>query len=110
MNYVSKFLFAQDFIGTVFCMHKQAEARGFNALTTYILVCIVFIAIAMLYYGLIIFKLQRFNKIEDEKKNSKENSAKVSNTILKWDRVMLVLYCIGFSFYNVTYFMNYYSK
>ena len=64
----------------------------------------------MFYYGLIIFKLQRFNKIEDEKKNSKENSAKVSNTILKWDRVMLVLYCIGFGFYNVTYFMNYYSK
>ena len=103
-------LFVQDLMGTLFSLCKQAEAQGFNALTTYILVCIVFIAIAMLYYGLIIFKLQRFNKIEDEKKNSKENSAKVSNTILKWDRVMLVLYCIGFSFYNVTYFMNYYSK
>ena len=97
-------------MGTLFSLHKQAEAQGFNALTTYILVCIVFIAIAMFYYGLIIFKLQRFNKIEDEKKNSKENSAKVSNTILKWDRVMLLLYCIGFSLYNVTYFMNYYAK
>ena len=103
-------LFVQDLTGTLFSLRKQAEAQGFNALTTYILVCIVFIAIAMLYYGLIIFKLQRFNKIEDEKRNSKENSAKVSNTILKWDRVMLVLYCIGFSFYNVAYFMNYYSK
>ena len=46
--------------------------------------------------------------IEDEKMNSKENNIKVSNTILKWDRVMLVFYFIAFGSYNVGYFMNYY--
>ena len=70
----------------------------------------VFMAIAMLYYGLITFKLRRFNKIEDEKINSKENDIKVSNAILKLDRVMLVFYCLAFGFYNIGYFMKYYLE
>ena len=71
----------------------------------------VFMAIAVLYYGLIIFKLQRFNKIaEDEEMNCKKNTIKFSNTIRKWDRRMLVFYCIAFGFYNASYFMKYYSK
>ena len=70
----------------------------------------VFMAFAMLYYGLILFKLRRFNKIEDEKMNSKENDINVSNKILKWDRVMLFFYCIAFGFYNVYYFIYYYHQ
>ena len=84
------------------------EAEGFNALSTYIFACMLFMAMAMLHYGMIIFKLRRFNKIEDEKTNSKENDIKVSNTIIKWDRVMLILYCIVFGVYNAGYFMKYY--
>ena len=90
-------------------LHKQAEAKGFNALTTYIFVCMLFMAIAMLYYGLIIFKLRRFNKIEDEKMNYKENDIQVSNTILKLDRLMLVTYCIVFGIYNAGYCMTYFT-
>ena len=69
----------------------------------------VFMAVAMLHYGLIIFKLRKFNKINDEEKTSKENDINVSNTILKWDRVMLVFYCNIFGLYNAVYFMYYYS-
>ena len=63
----------------------------------------------MLYYGLIIFKLRRFNKIEDEKMNYKENDIQVSNTILKLDRLMLVTYCIVFGIYNAGYCMTYFT-
>ena len=62
----------------------------------------------MLHYGMIIFKLRRFNKIGDEEMNSKESDNKVSNTILKCDRLMLVIYCIVFGLYNAGYFMTYY--
>ena len=87
-------------------LQKQAEAKGFNALTTYIFVCMLFMAIAMLYYGLIVFKLRRFNKIGKEKLNSKErDDSKTTNTILKSDRWMLVIYCIAFAVYNSVYFI-----
>ena len=90
------------FRGTIlFRLYEQAEAQGFNALTTYIFVCMVFIAIAMLYYGLMIFKLQRFNKIEDEK-----GAQQMSNSIIKLDRLMLVAYVMFFLIFNVYYFIS----
>ena len=70
----------------------------------------VFMAMAMLYYGLIMFKLRRFNKIKNEEKNLKENDAILGNAILKWDRVMLVFYCSAFGLYNAGYFMKYFLK
>ena len=89
-------------------LQKQAEAKGFNALTTYIFVCMSFMAMAMLYYGLILFKLRRCSKIEDNEMNYEENGNKVFNTIIKLDRIMLVTYCIVFVIYNAGYFMTYY--
>ena len=74
--------------------------KGFNTLTQYIFICMIFMAMAMLYYGLIIFKLRRFNKIEHENMKTK-----MSTTIIKLDRLMLAIYCIVFGVYNACYFI-----
>ena len=34
---------------------KDEETKGFNALTSYIFVCMLFMALAIFYYGLILF-------------------------------------------------------
>ena len=60
-----------------------------------------FMAMAMLYYGLILFKLQRCSKIKDKEMYG----IKISETIVKLDRLMLVTYCIVFGIYNAGYFI-----
>ena len=65
-------------------------------------------AFAMFYYGLILFKLRKVNKIDNEEMDTKRNELQVSNAILKWDRLMLVFYCTIFGLYNAGYFMQYY--
>ena len=90
--------------------YKQTEASGFNALTIYILVCMIFIAMAMFYYGLILFTLRKILKIKDAEKAGMSNDNELNNTIIKCDRGMLVVYVIFFIIFNASYFMNYYIK
>ena len=70
----------------------------------------IFIALAMLYYGLILFKLRKFskkNKIGSTKKDSNEDMEELSDSIIKWDRLMLVIYVIIFILFNAYYFIKY---
>ena len=88
--------------------HTQDEAKGFTAVSIYIMVCMTFIALALMYYGLILFKLRTIMKIKDENWASKEHEKiQLSNSVIKFDRFMLIIYVLLFFLFNVYYFLNY---
>ena len=77
----------------------------------YIFSCMLFIAMVMLYYGFILFSLRRTLKIKDTVIiPSKENEIKLTNSVIKCDCLMLVLYGLIFIIFNTSYFLKYYSK
>ena len=70
----------------------------------------IFIAMAMFYYGLILLMLRKFFKVEDAEKAGIRNDVQLNNAIIKYDRGMLVSYVIIFIIFNTIYFMRYYVK
>ena len=62
---------------------------------------------AMVYHGIILFKLQMIKKVNDAEIASNENGANLSNSIIKWDRLMLIGYIILFVIFNGCYFIKY---
>ena len=103
LSYYLKYFF-------ILCLltHTQDEAKGFTAVSIYIMVCMTFIALAMMYYGLILFKLRTLLKIKDENWASKEHEKiQLSNSVIKFDRFMLIIYVLLFFLFNVYYFLNY---
>ena len=86
----------------------QNEAAGFNTLMIYILTCMVFIASALLYYGLILFSLRKILKIEDAGKASNKKDIQLSNFVVRCDRFIFVTYIISFILFNSCYFMSYF--
>ena len=86
---------------------NDASGTGFNALTIYIFGCMIFIAMAMLYYGFILFSLRKKLKIEDTEKSEKDNKMKLTNSVITCDRVMLVIYVLYFIIFNTSYFIYY---
>ena len=85
---------------------SKDEVPGFNALTIYILICMIFIAMAMAYYGMILFMLRKIKKVHDSKIGVIANEDKISNSIIKGDRLMIVLYVIAFIIFNLSYFIK----
>ena len=63
----------------------------------------------MLYYGLILFNLRKILKIEDASKGSKENDIQRTNSIIRWDRFMLMIFVAIFFLFNICYFIKYLS-
>ena len=86
---------------------QKVAAGGFNALTIYILICMIFVAMAMMYYGLILLKL-RLNvmKIGDTD-SGQEGNKELTISIIKLDISMLIVYVIIFIIFNVFYFSIY---
>ena len=70
-----------------------------NALTIYIISCMLFIASAMIQYGMLLYlsRLRMKSKVNTEKSEMDE----------KWDRRMLVIYVIIFTLFNLIYFTAY---
>ena len=69
-----------------------------------------FIAMAMMYYGLILFNLRKITKkIQMTEKTSKGKDEELSNIIIKFDRLMLIIYIIIFILFNAYYFIKYLS-
>ena len=70
-----------------------------NALTIYIISCMLFIATAMIQYGILLYlsRLHMKSKVNTEKSEMDE----------KWDRRMLIMYVIIFTLFNLIYFMTY---
>ena len=94
-------------------MKSQDEAGDFSALTTYVLVCIIFISMAMVYHGLILFNLRKITKkiqIDEKRPSRKEKDEELSNRIIRLDRLMLIVYITIFILFNVYYFMKYLLK
>ena len=62
-----------------------------------------------MYYGLLLFKLRKILKTEDQKMaSSVGNEVQTSNSVIKLDRLMLVFYVLTFIIFNAYYFMKYY--
>ena len=91
-------------------LKKQNEAPLFNGLRVYILICMVFMSFAMMYYGLILFKLRRTSKEESAVRPFNEKDAHFSDLIIKWDRIIFVIYLITFIFFNFSYFIIYLAQ
>ena len=60
------------------------------------------------YYGLILLKLRPIVKIEDTEMALPSNDVKLSNSVIKIDRLMLAVYLIIFGIFNVFYFIIYF--
>ena len=65
----------------------------------------IFIALAMIYYGMILFMLRKIKKVQDSNIVI-PNEDKLSNSIIKGDRVILVLYVFTFIIFNLSYFIK----
>ena len=89
-----------------FLTFQKDEVPGFNALTIYILICMIFIAMAMAYYGMILFMLRRIKNVHDSNIGVIPNEDKLSNSIIKGDRLMIALYVIAFIIFNLSYFIK----
>ena len=93
-------------------MQDETAGKGFNAVTTYILFCMILIALAMIYYGLILFNLRKILKINVAEKGAtnEKDVQQMTNSVIKFDRLMLVTYVIIFSLFNIVYFISYLAQ
>ena len=88
----------------------QDEALGFTALTMYVSTCMIFIACAMLYYGIILFNLRKIPKVADSANTTNiEKDIKLDISIIRSDRIMLFFFLIIFFLFNAFYFIIYLS-
>ena len=69
-------------------------------------VCITFTG---MYHGLILMILRRVTKIRDVEMHSNRNDNELSNSIIKWDRFIFIVYLIMFVWVNFAYFIHYYE-
>ena len=70
----------------------------------------VFLAMAMIYHGIILFILRKIKKIKDAVTAQNDSEDVLSNSIIKLDRLILVIYVNIFAVFNACYFMKYYFK
>ena len=98
---------------------NEAGSNYLNALMVYIIVCMTFVSIAMLYYGILLYLLRK-TSVEITKKSLKitkkvgpmdTNEDEMFNLecdlVIKWDRKMFLFYGIGFFLFNIGYFGYY---
>ena len=88
-------------------MQDETAGAGFNALTGYIVFCMILVASALMYYGLILFKLRKILKIGDVA--NEKHVQQMTTSVIKMDHLMLVVYIIIFFLFNVCYFIYYLS-
>ena len=86
---------------------NQDEAADFNALKIYILICMIFISMAMMFYGLILFKLRKTSEEEEAVMNFNTKDILLSDLIIKWDRIIFIIYLTIFILFNASYFVIY---
>ena len=68
----------------------QDHTGGYmNALTIYVISCMIFISFAMVYYGYLLYVIRK-----------KENE----ESLFMLDKTMLILYELAFILFNVIYF------
>ena len=70
----------------------------------------VFLAMAMIYHGIILFILRKIKTIKDAEMAQNDSEDVLSNSIIKLDRLILVIYGNIFAVFNACYFMKYYFK
>ena len=95
-----------------FDYQKEVAASSFTALTIYITVCMIFISMSMIYYGLILFKLRKYSKENKILVDTFANKIQISdehNSVIRYDRMMFFLYVLCFLFFNFCYFFAYLS-
>ena len=78
----------------------------------YIIVCMTFVSIAMLYYGILLYLLRKTSmeitkKVGPMDTNEEDMLNLERDLVIKWDRKMFLLYGIGFILFNIVYFVYY---
>ena len=96
----------------IISFQEEAGSDYLNALVVYIIACMTFISIAMLYYGFLLYLLRK-TSTESNKKvgpmmdTNDEMFNFERDSVIKWDRKMFVFYGIGFILFNIGYFIYY---
>ena len=78
-------------IDTDLIMLQDHTGGYMNALTIYVISCMIFISFAMVYYGYLLYVIRK-----------KENEESLSLFML--DKTMLILYELAFILFNAIYF------
>ena len=73
-----------------YMMTQEHTGGEMNALTIYIICCMIFISFAMVYYGFLLYIIRKTEKEEG---------------LFKWDQIMLILYELTFILFNAIYFI-----
>ena len=76
---------------------ETSTADSLNGLTIYIISCMLFVSIAMIYYGILLYILRQPSILDHETEKT-----------IKWDRLVLLLYGNVFILFNASYFVFYY--
>ena len=95
-----------------FLQNETPDSKVLTALTIYILGCLVFSFLAMMYYGVILSLIRKPQKIKDSD-GSKITNAKNDNSedaFVVTDKLFFVLYTILFLLFNIVYFTKYMDK
>ena len=77
----------------------------------YIIICMTFVSIAMLYYGILLYLLRKTSMEMNKKVGPMDTNDEMFNLehdlVIKWDRKMFLFYGIGFILINIGYFVYY---
>ena len=95
----------------IISFQEEAGSDYLNALVVYIIACMTFISIAMLYYGVLLYLLRKTSTEMTKKVGPMDTNDEMFNLehdlVIKWDRKMFLFYGIGFILINIGYFVYY---
>ena len=109
---ISSFTQKSDIDITEFFQNETPDSKVLTALTIYILGCLVFSFIAMMYYGVILSLIRKPQKVKDAD-GSKIANAKIETSedaFVVTDKLFFVLYTVLFLLFNIVYFTKYMDK
>ena len=79
-----------------------SDSTGLTALAVWILSCIVFVFIALLFYVVILVNMKRISK-----KTSHQEEGINPKNILDLDPLFLVIHILSFAFFTITYLFKF---
>ena len=87
---------------------ETPKSKSPTALTIYIIGCLSFMLMAILYYGLILYWIRKPKKVSNGSSTIKEKDEEYGeDQYIKIDRFMFVVYIISFLIYNMIYFLHF---
>ena len=73
------------------------------------MICMKFIVVSMMYYGMILFKFRKILKAQKDSTNTTLNLEKkeieLTNFVINLDRLMVFIYLMIFIIFNILFFI-----